>query len=42
MWRVNWLELSSLDSDLQRVVVAWDDLLGVIRKAITALGGAQM
>jgi hypothetical protein len=35
----DWLELASLDGDLQRVTGAWDELPGVIRRAILALVG---
>lgn len=35
--RPNWLDLSSIDSDLQSVVVAWEKISKPIRKAILAL-----
>ncbi len=35
--RPNWLDLSSIDSDLQSVVLAWEQISGPIRKAIVGL-----
>ena len=38
--RSNWLDTSSLDADLQRVIVAWDLLPEAVRTAVLALIGA--
>jgi hypothetical protein len=33
----NWLELASVDADLQRVILAWEGLPEAIRRATLAL-----
>jgi hypothetical protein len=35
--RSNWLDLSSIDADLQSVVLGWEEISHPIRKAIVAL-----
>jgi hypothetical protein len=40
--RSKWLEKTSLDADLQRVISAWDLLPAAIRRAIIALTGLRL
>jgi hypothetical protein len=39
-WRPEWLELASLDADLQRLVAAWGALSKAMRAAVMALIGS--